>query len=88
VPRIFLAAGRRDRPFVEAIGRDQAAFRLEYVPEGRCGIDAFNPGVEHGRLRHLFFPDQNKPPAALAQAMAAVFDGADLDSNDWNISDP
>jgi hypothetical protein len=84
VPRIFLAAGQRDRSFVEAIGRDQAAFRLE----GRSGIDAFNPGVEQGRLRHLICPEQNKPPAALAHAMAAVFGGGDLDSNDWNISDP
>ena len=75
VPRILFAVGRRYRPLVEAVGRDQAALRFEGVAKRRRRVDAFNPGVEHGRLWQLLCPERDEPPSPLAQSVAAIFAG-------------
>jgi|EndMetStandDraft_8_1072994.scaffolds.fasta_scaffold216811_3 hypothetical protein len=71
------AVGRRDRPLKEAVSWDQASFRLEGVPERRRRIDAFNPGVEHGRLGHFLCPERYEPPSPLPQAVVPVLAGGD-----------
>ena len=72
VPRILAAVGRALGPFIVAVGWNQAALRLEGVPERWRRIDAFDARVEHLTLGHLFRPEWHQPPAAHADLVIPV----------------